>query len=562
MATAEHDEQPQPTHGEALPRRGRIKRCWHWLLAHKKIAIPATVAVLVIILAAVPFTRFAIAGTLLKQQFSVRVIDKETNKPVSSAEVTVAGKSVLTDGQGKATIKARVGKTRLAIEKKYYKNASQGVVVPILKQKQVVAVKLEATGRQVPVTVINKITKKAVAGVSIVAGDAKAKTDKEGKATLVVPANKQEIEATFSSDGYNIIKQKLEVKAAAAAVDVAVTPAGKIYFLSNLTGKLDVIKSNLDGTDRQVVLAGTGNEDKTNTVLRASRDWKYLALLSRRDGGEYAKLFLIETATDKVTTMDEGRASFTVHGWSEHRFVYRVARVEVNSWESNRFALKSYDAAARKITTLDQTQAEGGQNGYASQNIGEAYLLGNQVVYSVSWEGWSDLTAGKPSVVRGVQTNGQGKKDYKTFATNRWVEGASHGFNEVFFRTWNNENKYEYYAFKGGKVEQTQSTETAFYEGAFSYFISPSATRVYWLEARDGKSAIFVGDKDAENKKQVALLGGYAGFGWYTDEYLLVSKDESELYIMPTAGLGGGVQPQKVTDYFQGRGYSGGHGGY
>jgi hypothetical protein len=564
MTTTEENEQPQQKDDEATPRRGKIKRCWHWVATHKKLTIPAAVAVLVALLTLIPFTRFAIAGTFLKQSFKVVVVDQKTKKPVSSAEVTVAGKAALTDGQGRATIKARVGQTQLTVEKKYYKNASQSVLVPILKQKQTAEVKLEATGRQVPIVVVNKITKKAVAGVSITAGDAKAKTDKEGKAMLVVPADKEKIEASFSADGYNVLKQTVPVTIDGKSVEVAMIPAGKIYFLSNLTGKLDVVKSNLDGSDRQVVLAGTGNEDKSNTLLLASRDWKYMALLSKRDGGEYAKLFLIETATDKLTTMDEGKADFTIYGWADHRFVYKVSRAEIKSWQPNHYALKSYDATARKITTLDQTQAEGSEQGYAAQNFGTVYLVNNQAIYTVSWDGWSAFTNGKSSVIRGVQTNGQGKKDYKAFDNVSYVSSSPYKFNEIYYQVWDNQaGKDVYYEFADNKVEQVQINESDFGQGYPTRFISPSANLTFWGETRDGKAALFVGDKDGKNEKQVAALSEYDTFGWFTDEYLLVSKKSSELYILPAAGLSEGQQPQKLTDYYRPayfiRGYGGGY---
>jgi len=70
-----------------------------------------------------------------------------------------------------------------------------------------------------------------------------------------------------------------------AANQFKLAPVGKVFFLSNAGGKIDVVSTNLDGTDRKVVLAGTGKEDRNNTVLLASSDWKYLALLSLRDGG-------------------------------------------------------------------------------------------------------------------------------------------------------------------------------------------------------------------------------------------------------------------------------------
>jgi hypothetical protein len=95
--------------------------------------------------------------------------------------------------------------------------------------------------------------------------------------------------------------------------------------------------------------------------------------------------------------------------------------------------------------------------------------------------------------------------------------------------------------------------------------ISPDGHQTFWSDSRDGKNALFVGDEAAKNAKQVALLKDYRAYGWYTDKYLLVSKDSSELYVLPVAGLSGDAQPSKVSDYYRpdisyngyGRGYGG-----
>jgi hypothetical protein len=77
----------------------------------------------------------------------------------------------------------------------------------------------------------------------------------------------------------------------------------------------------------------------------------------------------------------------------------------------------------------------------------------------------------------------------------------------------------------------------------------------------DGKYNLFVGNQLGDDKKSVGTLGDYNTYGWYTDNYLLVSKSSSELYIMPKNG-GAAL---KISDYFKPSqyfsGYGGGYGG-
>src|SRR5262249_9184748 len=152
-------------------------------------------------------------------------------------------------------------------------------------------------------------------------------------------------QATISAKGYNPLSGKLLVTSQAISDNsFAVTPAGKLYFLSNLSGKIDVVKTDLDGTNRQTVLAGTGYENQYSTVLLASRDWKYLALYVQRKATGNPEIDLIDTSTDTMSNIDEGNASFALVGWAGDRFVYRVNRYGVPAWQSGQQALKSFNA--------------------------------------------------------------------------------------------------------------------------------------------------------------------------------------------------------------------------
>jgi hypothetical protein len=130
----------------------------------------------------------------------------------------------------------------------------------------------------------------------------------------------------------------------------------------------------------------------------------------------------------------------------------------------------------------------------------------------------------------------------------------------IYFQSGSSEYFYDYEA---GKITQdTTLTADKFYETSYAtYLVSPSDNQTFWGDQRDGKNALFVGDEDGKNQKQIASLSGYKTYGWYTDDYLLVSKNSSELYVMsPTGGT-----PLKITDYYKPaisyNGYGGGYGG-
>ncbi len=551
--------------------RGNLfKRCAHWLRSHKKLSIPLGIVVLLAVLAVIPQTRYGIAGLVIKRSYRVVVVDAETHKPVSEAVVTLNGVRATTDGAGLVSLHTKVGNAKVSVSKKYYRNLSSDVLVPLAQSSKAFKIALKAEGRPVPVTVTNKISKQPVSGAVLSAEGAKAKTDKKGKAIFVLPAGKQAVTVHLSGEGFNAAEAALTITSEEVKANTfELTPAGKLYFLSNQSGKIDLVKSNLDGTERQVVLPGTGKEDKANTVLLASRDWKYIALLSKRDGGAYAKLFLIEAGTDKVTVMDEGEAGFTIRGWSDDRFIYSVTRDKVNEWEPKRQALKSYHAPSKKITLLAETTAEGSQFDYASQYIGDTYVLDKEIVYTLGWSGYLNRTNGKQASFNSVRADGSQKRTVKSYPAER-IEAATAEFREIYlqyFEPGKTQASHDEYA--DGKLTPTNLTEEEFYKEDYPlYAVSPSGTYTLWSELRDGKNVFFVGDAKGQNGKQIGAStdSNYSVYGWFSDDYILLTKNSSEMHILPRDGLSAGVETSpKVSDYYKPnyalRGYGYGYGG-
>lgn len=530
------------------------------------------IAAVLLIVFAVPVTRYKVLGLVVKKPVTVTVIDSKTNTPVSNAEVSLGGQTGKTDGSGKAQVRAPVGEGGLIIKKQYYRTYEDSYFVGFNAAKPA-NVKLVATGRLVPITVVDKITGKPLKGVEISAKGTAAKTDAKGKTTIALPAAAGTIDASLKASGYNTTKIKLQVTdSLIKANSFELTPSGHIYFLSNLNGTLDVAKANLDGSDRRTVLEGTGSEDKATTSLLASRDWRYVVLKAKRENGR-PSLHLIDTATDKVTTFDESNAEFTLVGWYGHNFIYELTRSGISNWQGGRQQLKSYDADNRQLNQLDQNQAEGDASSYSQQSFLNYYIVNGVVAYNTQWYGYSasgvprDMNS-KNDTIRAVQPNGQNKKDYQSFptATVGYIQAVLYEPQGIYYAIYNNtDNKTSYYVYENQSVKTvTGIDQNNFNQGYPTFLLSPSGKQTFWTELRDGKNALFTGDAEAKHAKQIAGRSEYTPYGWYTDAYTLVSKNGSELYIMPAAGQTD-RPPLKVTDYYKPAqtyaGYGYGYGG-
>lgn len=556
--------------GDEATQGNKLRRFLAGYWRRKRWAIPVTLLAIVAILAGVPATRYGLAAYVVSQPVSVTVVDQATKKPVTSADVRLEGRTYKTDKDGKVTInEVKVGNHSLAVSKKYYKDESVQVFVPLTKGVSQ-QVNMTATGRQVPIVVVSKISGKPLENVTLESSGTEVKTDKEGKAVIVLPADKTDLPIKLSNGGFNPLEARVKVTDQVAKENTfALVPSGKVYFLSRQSGKIDVVKTDLDGSNRQVVVQGTGKEEDRNTVLLASRDWKYLALLSRRDSG-LARLYLIDTATDKMSEMDSGNASFTLVGWNDHDFVYRVQRNNIKLWEANHAAFKSYNADKKQLFTIDQSSAltEGSSTYY--QQFGNGILVEGKLAYTIAWE-WQGMyyyernMAGKNNSLRVASVSSNSKKDVKTWPADQYssyIQSYLYAPGEVYLSIWSNAvQKDVFYEYEDGAVKDADIDSEKFNSPYPTYLESPDGKRTFWSEQRDGRATFFVGDAAGENGKQLAVIDDGQVYGWYSDGYLLVSKKGSELYIMPVDG----GTPFKVADYHKPqvtyRGYGGGYGG-
>ena len=574
--TTEPDTEVQPNDDEQddeqeEPRGpGRFRRPLTWYGVHKKKTVPATLALLLIVAFGVPASRYALLGLAIKKTYVVAVTDAKSHLPVSEVSLNYHGQTVKTGSDGKATFRGvPVGTAMLKATKKYYQDATLPMLVP-LDPKTDFLVSLEPTGRQVPFKVINKITGKPLAGATLSVADTTAKTDENGEATVVLPPTADKMDATLAADGYNQQKVSMVVSPLAVKTNTfGLTPAGKVYYLSKRTGVISVMKADLDGSNASVVLAGTGKEADEDTILLASRDWQYLALKSRRDGA-LAKVYLIETSNDKLTEIDSGDATLSLVGWSNHRLVYQVQRNNIKLWENRRSALKTYDAEKKQLITLEETVGEGTSDyDNAHTELQSVNILADRLVYTLIW--YAGYTSsyrldGKKQAVVSIQTDKSNRQVLKEFDAKQvsYLQTVQSEVGEIYYHAYG--ASPEYYTYENGKVQADNNlTADKFNRSYPTFLISPTAESTFWSESRDGKNTLFVGDAKAGNGKEIATLSDYTPYGWYSDNYVLVAKNGSELFVMPSNGVGSTGQILKITDYhkpaasFFGYGY--GYGG-
>lgn len=518
----------------------------HWLIKHKLVTSLLLVVLIFGAIAAVPYTRFKIASNFLRQSVTLRYLESTSNKPVSNIEVVIGDVSGKTDVHGEVTLRPKVGNQQATAKKQYFADSQQNVLVPIGKQKQTEVISIKATGRQVPVTIIDAISGKALADVTVAAVGAETKTDAKGEVVLVLPADKETVDVSVSNGGYVTLAGLVKVTESVAKENtLSLVPDLYVYFLSNREGTIDVVKARLDGSDRKVVLAGTGRERNWTTTMISSYDWRYIALLSGRDGGDLPRLFVLDTQTGSLITAESNEANIEVVGWSGSNFVYQTT-MDVNFGTADRQMVKMFDAESKKTSIIARSMGSQ-DDGYGAENFGPVMLVGSDVLFSKTINNLHG-NAWKAAVVT-VKVNGDNLRTLKEWEA-PYASMARSGPNTVRFAV-PKENDPALYEFKNGAVSTVSGrTATEVYSSEYlNYISSPSGLEVVWDAMRDSHSVVSSFDFSDGTEKKVANLDyGFNIYGWVTDKYLVVHKD-NVIYSISSDKNQQSVNPVAVGGY-------------
>lgn len=538
--------EPVLTHTE--PQRTFRQKLWQFIKSGPgKVLVLLLLIVAVIV--AVPMTRYAALGFVLKKPVTITVVDDTTGKPVSDATVHFARADAKTDSKGVATItEMSVGDHPLSVEKKYYTSYDGSYTVPIMTSAAT-TVRLKATGRLATITVKNSVSDAPVEGATIAVGDTTAVTDAQGVASIAVALTTADQPGRVSLAGYNDAAFTVTTKDVAPSVAVNLVPAGKVYFLSNRNATYDVMSSNVDGSAAEVLLAGTGREAPYELRLQVAPSRATLAYLAKRDTAGSA-LYMIDAATKALAKVDDS-ANINPVGWADKVFYYTTFGNDAGV--SGRGKIKQYDETTKKVTEIDATQIAYDQGAAVERGFSQIVLTGNRAYYVRCWS----------SAVYGAISISQ-KADMVTIAdgklvTLKTVDQAKAGYcsalvkkpNLLYFSVANTYNgaDSQYFRYQVGKNVDVAQLSEADFISPVTYLTSPNAQQTFWTETRDGKPMSFVGNANGDNARQTGGGDAFSAYGWLNDEYLLYSKNNNEIYIMAATGQGG---MHKVTDYYAG----------
>jgi hypothetical protein len=304
------------------------------------------------------------------------------------------------------------------------------------------------------------------------------------------------------------------------------------------------------------MLAGTGNEDSGSTTMLVSPDNKYIALLTKRTIDDHPQIYIISTGSGAASLLAHGNADFNLYGWTGDNLIYGVTNFTTKLWQTGRNQLKSYNAAAGQTILLSQSQAAGNSKAAASQDYNFVTLTPSSVIYAVNWYTYFNLSAApslaaRHNTLNSISPDGSGLSQVASYPAKVGVSYSQYAPNYIYIHQYDSsksaghQDSYYSYQIGGGAPIAVSITDAQFYKSYPYYYYSPDGKHTFWSEVRDGKNTLLVGDIDGSNAKAVVSLSDYDTYGWYNNDYLLLSKNNDELYI---TSVNGG-NPIKIAAY-------------
>lgn len=462
--------------------------------------------------------------------------------------ITVNGQTYKTNDKGQAQVSnIPYGQVSIKAEKAGFQTIDYGVTLDVDPffhafggkaaddAARKVELSMQATGIPVAFKAIDYLSGKPITDGEFAVSDVVAKPDKNGLVSLKVPgtdASKVTVSASF---GGSYMDKKFDVMLNSTNnPDVAFVPAGKHYFVSKRDGNLTVYSSNLDGSDVQPIVAGTGKET-SEIAFAVSPDGKYGVLSSSRDGAQDSKknilqrVYVVDLSTKQIARVDEGQ-TVTYADWAGDKLVYTTTNYDASS-NTYPTTLRSVDAATKRVYNFESAD-------YISVST-----IGSDKVLYLKYNNSGDAQSSSPAL-RQAPMNATTMKTLGERVT--YDSYLQLDFNRVAFKTGQDQVWHEYNLSNDALKTLSQPASGSTTVRYLSTTNADGSKRLI-IDQVDGKYTLFM--KDTATGAETKLYGA-AGLGgpirWIGNVivFRVVTSEQTADYAV---SINGG-EPKKVTD--------------
>ena len=500
-----------------------------------RIALPILAAVGALVLVSVKPLQYSLLNLVSKSSVEFVVVDDETLAAAQSTTVSIGNLRAETDKNGRAVLRGvPYGSNEYRVTKELYLTKTNKVEVA-LGTNLIGPVKIHSDGVPLVIKVNNSLNMASIKDfqASVEGSKISARSNKMGEAVLKLPTrDKGSIKVIIDAKGFNKAKYETTIADAVSRKSAAInlTPEGRHYFLSNRAGKIDIYSANLDGSDQQKIIAGSDADD-TQTVLSISLDGQRGALISKRDnqkgpnGQVIPALYSIDFAQKTIKRIDEGAPSFGIVGWADStKLAYTVNYNDYN--RSDNAKLKTADIVSGQLNTL-YTQKGYNNPLFYPEDPGHAYFIQSDPA---------------------IESYGIISVDLATKKAQRLHETPSY---EIFHgRPYYLDFIVDNSSFGLSMKDQTVQSITTIKRAQNQYYKSPNAQKMAWIENRDGKGTIIIGDSNGDNGTAVGKgVSAASIIRWVSDDYLVLHAIDQGGSADFVLDVGSGMNT-KISDTF------------
>jgi hypothetical protein len=508
-------------------RIGHFFTSW-WRNAWARYITMAVIAGAIGAAAAIPNVRYYVLNTAgVRSSASVVVLDTTTRTPLKNVTVSLNDQTVTTDINGKASLHdLRLGPTTLHIKRVAFAPYDVGVTIG-WGSNPLGSFKMQATGVQYTLQLTDYLSGKPLGAVEAVSDEANALSDRNGRLVLTVADTEQTtLQVTLAKDGYRSETLTLNAEQTTAP-SVALVPGQKHVFLERQNNRYDVYAIDVDGKNKQLVLAGTGNES-SNISIAANESGTLAAVVSTRDGLRdsdgfvVSALTLVDLASGKATMLDHG-AQVQLLGWDGDRLIYRTGVAGASAANSQRYRLMVYN-----------TESAGRLQLASANQFTASQLIGGYVYYAAS----SNDPKASMGLFR-IRTDGAGKE--------RLLQGEVWTVYRNTYATLLVQTPGDWYAYDINAKSAAKTTAPSVFDERL-YTTMPGGKKAAWVDSGSAITTLRMHDvASGKDKRLMAHDGISAPLHWLGTTalvYRVATQTETADYaISPTGG-----QPHKISD--------------
>ncbi len=508
----------------------KIKNFFAAWWANKWARWSTIVAVILLIVGCAiwPTTRYFALNTIgVRGSASIRVVDAATGMPLKNVTVGLGSTEVKTNGDGVSSFRqVKLGSQKLIIDRVAFAQVEKNITLG-WGSNPLPDVKLKAVGARYTFNLTDYLSQKPITNAEIISGDASAFADKSGQAVLTLD-NPETDTITISIKSKDYRTEKMNFAATTkTAFEVQMVPFTPIVYISKQSGKYDLYKVDVDGKNKQMLLAGTGSERKEISVA-TSPDGTKAALVSsrmnKRDESKYLldTLTLIDIQSGQTKSIDDAQ-SIRMIDWVGDDLSYVATYAAPSAGNAQRQRLISYntdDNARHTLATSDYF------NGVAS--------IAGQIYFSIA----SSDPSQKPGLSK-IKIDGSGKQtilDKEVWTLVRTGESI------LMLETPDG-----WYEYKVGDSAAHKGSAPVDSYASRQYVAAPGGNKNAWIDTRDGKGVLLVRDQKSNDRTIEATSGLTSPIRWLnksTIAYRVSNASETADYVV---NIDGGAS-KKISD--------------